>query len=113
MGHLRRLMKELYEAGFCFKECIGLVDNFRITTSHFSARALLLCVPLGMGDLCFLFLLFVGVKWLRSFMSGSTNFGDGHFCSGESFLLVEISRGIDKNGASQIFKYRTSCLSDI
>lgn len=32
MGHLRRLMKELYEAGFCFKECTGLVDNFHITT---------------------------------------------------------------------------------
>lgn len=25
-------MKELYEAGFCFKECTGLVDNFHITT---------------------------------------------------------------------------------
>lgn len=24
MGHLRRLMKELYEAGFCFKECTRL-----------------------------------------------------------------------------------------
>lgn len=36
MGHLRRLMKELYEAGFCFKECTGLVDNFRITTRRYT-----------------------------------------------------------------------------
>lgn len=38
MGHLRRLMKELYEAGFfCFKASVvsGPVDNFRITTRHF------------------------------------------------------------------------------
>lgn len=34
MGHLRCLMKEFYEAGFCFKECTGLVDNFHITTRH-------------------------------------------------------------------------------
>lgn len=56
MGHLRRLMKELYEAGFCFKECIGLVDNFRITTSRYPASTTLpLCVLDGMEELIFFF----------------------------------------------------------
>lgn len=105
MGHLRRLMKELYEAGFCFKECIGLVDNFRITTNRYPPRRshYVSCVEWS-------FLLFI-LSFFRLFFQISINWLRGRFDQGPRILAVnssEIFLYLSKRDAS--FEIFTQCV---